>query len=114
MYFLSIAMTLSMAANTPDPVNTARKAFYNCLIVEHNKAIDTKKTVTEFSKIVLQTCEVEKTSHSNQTIKSESSFGSTVTEAQQYANEEIKNITDGLVSSYTINSQSGSTLTPEK
>lgn len=114
MYFLSLVVALSMAANTPDPVNSARKGFYNCLIAEHNKAIESKKTEAEFGKVALESCQPERMSFLNQTIKSERSFGSTAKEAEQYANEEVRNIADGLVTSYTINSQSRSTLSPEK
>jgi hypothetical protein len=105
---------LGMAAIKADPMDSARKAFNNCMIETHNKAMGDKASPNDFVKMAETACTAEKTSYRDVLVKSERSFGSSQKDAEQFASEEVQMIIDSLVSSFNENVETGSKLTPEK
>ncbi len=109
-----LSFLLVIAAGKADPADTARRAFNNCLIEQHNKAVEAKKTPTDFDKIVAETCIAERTAYHDVTVKAERSYGSNAKDAEQYASEEVQNVVNGIISSFAGNIESGAKLSPEK
>ena len=61
---LALAMALNMAAMKGDPQDDARKAFNNCLVKEHNEAVEAKKSGAEFNEQIATACvDTRKTYH---------------------------------------------------
>ncbi len=114
MLSLVLAMTLAMAAKTADPIDSARKAFNNCLTEEHNKAVEAKKSAAEFTKIANETCQTQSMAYHDLTAKAERGYGSNAAEADKYAKEEVQNIVSSLISAFEINAPAGSKLQLEK
>lgn len=108
-----VAIILAMLAAKADPQETARKAFSNCLITEHNKAIEAKSSVSEFNKAAQGLCMPEKTAYHDILAKSERSYGSSAKEAEQFANEESQMMVDYITSAYSQNTASNSNMVPE-
>jgi hypothetical protein len=109
-----LAILLIVAAGKADPVDAARKSFNNCLIDQHNKAVELKKTSSDFDKIVKENCLTERTAYHDANVKAERGYGSNAKDAEQYANEEVQNVVSGIISSFTSNIESGAKLSPEK
>lgn len=114
MLTLVAASMLSMAAMKADPMDDARKAFNNCMIVAHNKAIDDKTPPNSFTKIADEACIPERGAYRDILIKSERSYGSNQKDAEKFANEEVQMIVDSLVTSFNENVENGAKLTIEK
>jgi hypothetical protein len=114
MITLVAATMLSMAAAKADPLQNARKAFNNCMIETHNKAVSEKASPSDFVKTAEGACTAERTAYRDVLIKSERAYGSSQKDAEQFANEEVQMIVDSLVSSFNENVENGARLTPEK
>lgn len=111
---LVAAMMLSMAAQKADPLNVARKGYNNCMIEVHNKAVADKASPSDFVKTAESACQPERTAYHGLMVKAERGYGSSQKDAEQYANEEVQMMVDGIVSSFNENVESGAKLTPEK
>lgn len=105
---------LSMAAMKADPMDNARKAFNNCMIETHNKAVSEKASPSDFLKTAEGACMTERAAYRDVLIKSERSYGSSQKDAEQFATEEVQMIVDSVVSSFNENVENSANLTPEK
>lgn len=105
---------LSMASMKGDAMDTARKAFNNCLIETHNTAVSEKASPSDFIKTSDAACPTQRAAYKEILIKSERSYGSSQAEAEKFASEEIQMIVDSVVSTFNENVQNGAKLTPEK
>ena len=114
MLTLVAATMLSMAAMKADPLDNARKAFNNCMIEVHNKAVGEKVSPSDFLKTADGACTAERTVYRDIMVKAERGYGSSQKDAEQFAGEEVQMIVDGIVSSFNENVESGAKLTPEK
>jgi hypothetical protein len=114
MLTLVTATMLSMAAMKGDPIDSARKAFNNCMIETHNTAVEAKETPSGFIKITETACTAERTAYHDILFKSERSYGSNAKDAEEYANEEVQSLVDSVVSSFNENVETGAKLTLEK
>jgi aromatic ring-opening dioxygenase catalytic subunit (LigB family) len=114
MMSLVAATMLSMAAMKADPMDNARKAFNNCMIEVHNKAVGEKVSPSNFLKTAESACTAERTTYHDMMVKAERGYGSSQKDAEAYANEEVQMMVDGIVSSFNENAESGAKLTPEK
>lgn len=88
-----------------DPLDDARKAFNNCLIDEHNTAIETNMPVSDFNKQAQEACPEAKQAYLDIIIKSEREYGSSQSEAAEYANEEAQMIVDYITRTYSLNAE---------
>lgn len=114
MITLVAATMLSMAAMKADPLDNARKAFNNCMIEAHNTAVGEKASPSAFLKTTETACTTERTSYRDIMVKAERGYGSSLKEAEKFADEEVQMIIDSIVSSFNENVESGAKLTPEK
>jgi hypothetical protein len=114
MMTLVTAMMLSMAAMKADPLDNARKAFNNCMIEVHNKAVGEKVSPSDFLKTAEGACTPEKTTYRDMMVKAERGYGSSQKDSESYANEEVQMMIDGIVSSFNENAETGAKLSPEK
>ena len=114
MMTLVAAMMLSMAAQKADPMNNARKAFNNCMIETHNKGVTEKVSPSDFLKTAETACTTERNSHHGMLVRAERGYGSSQKDAEQFANEEVQMMVDGIVSAFNENAENGAKLSPEK
>ncbi len=114
MISLVAATLLSMAAMKGDAMDNARKAFNNCMIETHNTAVGEKASPSAFIKTSDEACPTERAAYKEILVKSERSYGSSQSEAEKFASEEIQMIVDSIVSSFNENLENGAKLTPEK
>jgi hypothetical protein len=114
MITLVAALMLSMAAQKADPMDNARKAFNNCMIETHNKAVEEKASPSDFIKTTEGACTPLRTTYRDILIRSERSYGSSQKDAEKFADEEVQMIVDSVVSAFNENIDSGSKLTAEK
>lgn len=114
MMTLVAAMMLSMAAQKADPMDNARKAFNNCMIETHNKAVGDKASPSDFVKTAEGACTTERTTYRDILVRSERGYGSSQKDAEKFADEEVQMIVDSVVSSFNENVESGAKMTPEK
>jgi hypothetical protein len=114
MLTLVAATMLSMAAMKADPMDNARKAYNNCLIETHNKAVDEKVSPSDFLKTAEASCTTERTSYNDMLVRAERGYGSNAKDAEKFASEEIQMMLDGIVSSFNENGQTGAKLLAEK
>lgn len=114
MMTLVAAIMLSMAAQKADPLNTARKAYNNCMIETHNKGVTDKVSPSDFLKTAEGACMTERTAYHGMLVKAERGYGSSQKDAEQFANEEVQMMIDGVVSAFNENSATGAKLSPEK
>ena len=105
---------LSMATMKGDAMDTARKAFNNCMIETHNTAVSEKASPSSFIQTSDAACPTQRAAYKEILVKSERSYGSSQTEAEKFAAEEIQMIVDSIVASLNENVENGSKLTPEK
>lgn len=114
MMTLVAAMMLSMAAQKADPMDNARKAFNNCMIETHNKAVGEKASPSDFVKTAEGACTTERTTYRDILVRAERGYGSSQKDAEKFADEEVQMIVDSVVSSFNENVESGAKMTPEK
>jgi hypothetical protein len=105
---------LSMAAMKGDAMDNARKAFNNCMIEVHNVAVTEKAAPSTFIKTSETACPTERAAYKEILVKSERSYGSSQADAEKFAAEEIQMVVDSVVTSFNVNVEGGSELTPEK
>lgn len=105
---------LSMAAMKGDAMDNARKAYNNCMIEVHNVAVTEKASPSAFIKTSDAACPTERAAYKAILVKSERSYGSSQTEAEKFAAEEIQMLIDSVVTSFNENVENGAKLTPEK
>jgi hypothetical protein len=110
---LIMAMALSMAP-AKDPVDTARKAFNNCLIEIHNKSVGEKMSVGDFRKAIEGGCAAEKTAYHDLIVKAELGYKSKPADAEQFASEEVQSVLDYVTSAFGENVDNGAKMSPEK
>jgi F0F1-type ATP synthase membrane subunit b/b' len=111
---LVMAMALNMAAMKGDPQDDARKAFNNCLVNEHNEAVEAKKSGSEFNEQIAAACVDTRKAYSDLIVKAERAFGSKQADAEEYAKEEIQAVLDSITAAFGENVSSGAKLQPEK
>lgn len=114
MITLVVATMLSMAMVKADAQDNARKAYNNCMIELHNKAVGDKASPSDFVKTAESGCQTERTAYHGIMVRSERSYGSSQKDAEQFANEEVQMMVDSIVSSFNENVESGAKLSPEK
>lgn len=114
MITLVTATMLSMAALKADPLDTARKAYNNCMIEVHNTAVGEKASPSAFIKTAETACPTERAAYHEIMVKSERSYGSNAKDAEQFASEEVQGLVDSVVSAFNENVESGAKLTAEK
>jgi hypothetical protein len=114
MMTLVAATMLSMAAMKGDPLDNARKAFNNCMIELHNKSVGEKVSPSDFLKAAEGGCATEKATYRDMMVKAERGYGSSQKDAENFANEEVQMMIDGIVSAFNENAESGAKLSPEK
>ncbi len=111
---MAMAMALNMAAMKGDPQDDARKAFNNCLVKEHNEAVEAKKSASEFNDQVAAACVDTRKTYFDLIVKAELGFKSKQADAIEYANEEIKAVVDSITTQFGDNVANGAKLQPEK
>jgi hypothetical protein len=114
MTSLVMAMALNMAAMKGDPQDDARKAYNNCLVGEHNEAVEAKKSGAEFNEQVAAACVETRKAYTDLIVKAERAFGSKQAAAEEYAAEEIQAVIDSITAAFGENVSSGAKLQPEK
>jgi hypothetical protein len=114
MLTLVAATMLSMAAMKADPLDDARKAYNNCMIEVHNKAVGEKASPSDFIKTSEAACPAQRAAYHAIMVKAERSYGSNQKDAEQFANEEVQGLLDSVVSSFNENVQTGAKLSLEK
>jgi hypothetical protein len=114
MFKTGFVIIMAMLAAKADPQNMARKAFNNCLVGEHNKAIDAKSSAADFNKTAQTACTVERKAYHDIIVKNERGFGSSAKEADEFANEEVQGIVDSITSAFSQNSEASSKMVEEK
>ena len=97
---IPIAVMLAMLALANDPIDDARKAFSNCLVEFSIEHLDLKTSVGAFRKASQTACEAKRDIYRGMIAKEDIASGSTKSEAKQFADEEVENITKGFVDSY--------------
>ncbi len=105
---------MAMLAGKADPQDMARKAFNNCLVGEHNKAVDAKSSTSDFNKAIQAACPTERAAYHDIIAKNERGFGSSAKEADEYANEETQSIVDSVTGAFGGNMEAGTKLVEEK
>lgn len=111
---LALAMALNMAAMKGDPQDDARKAFNNCLVKEHNDAVDAKKSGAEFNEQVAAACVETRKSYFDIVVKTERGFGYKLADAEDSAKSEIQAVVDSITEQFGDNVSTGAKLQPEK
>lgn len=111
---LIMAMALNMAAMKADPQDDARKALNNCLVKEHNDAVEAKKSGSDFNDQVAAACVDTRKAYFDLIVRAEMGFKSKKADAEQYANEEIQSVVDSITSQFGDNVSTGAKLQPEK
>jgi hypothetical protein len=109
-----LVMALTMAPAKADPVDKARKAYNNCLIETHNKAVDEKKSASAFRDAIGSACPTEKTAYHDLIVKAELGYKSKPADAEQFANEEVQAVIDYITGAFGENIDSGAKMTAEK
>ena len=113
MLTLVVVTMLSMAANKADPVEVARKSFNNCVIEAHNTAMKERVPVADYKAGTATRCADQRKVYWDAQVKAERRY-SNQKDAEAYANDEVKIITDSNEDSYETNFESKATITPEK
>ncbi len=111
---LALAVALNMAAMKGDPQDDARKAFNNCLVKEHNDAVEAKKSGSEFNEQIAASCVDTRKTFFDLIVRAEIGFKSKKADAEQYANEEIQAVIDSITAQFGDNASTGAKLQPEK
>lgn len=114
MITIIAATLLSMATMKGDAMDTARKAFNNCMIEVHNTAVGEKASPSDFVKTTDAACPTERAAYREILVKTERTYGSNQADAEKFAAEEIQMMVDSIVESFNENLESGAKLTPEK
>lgn len=113
MLYNIAAMLAVLTAPAADPIKETHKAYRNCLFTLHNENIRTKTSLPEFRKLADAGCMVERDAYRGVIVKSERSFGSSVAEANSYADEEVQALISGIKANYAENLETGATITLE-
>tara|TARA_R110000850_G_scaffold69982_8_gene155175 strand:+ start:230 stop:583 length:354 start_codon:yes stop_codon:yes gene_type:complete len=95
--FLSIALLSTVSAATIADADTARVAYSNCLVEFTTAQLDEKIGTGAFKKAASEACVDERTAMIAAIKKDEMEFGSSASEATQFATEEA----DGVLFSFT-------------
>lgn len=111
---LVMAMALNMAAMKGDPQDDARKAFNNCLVKEHNDAVEAKKSGSEFNEQIAAACVDTRKTYHDLIVRAELGFKSKPADAEEFANEEIQAVIDSITAQFGDNVSNGAKLQPEK
>ena len=111
---LVLAIMLNMAAMKGDPQDDARKAFNNCLVKEHNEAVDAKKSGSEFNEQVAAACVDTRKTYHDLIVRAELGFKSKPKDAEEFASEEIQAVVDSITAQFGDNVSTGAKLQPEK
>ena len=114
MFKAGFVIIMAMLAAKADPQDMARKAFNNCLVGEHNKAVEAKSSPSAFNKAIQDACPAERSAYHDIIAKNERGFGSSAKEADEYANGETQSVVDSVTSAYGSNLESGAKLVEEK
>lgn len=114
MMSVMLAMAMHLAAMKSDPQDNARKAFNNCLVEEHNSAVEAKKSGSAFNEQLAGACAEKRKVYYDMIVRSEKSFGSKQAEAEQFANEELQAVIDSITGAFSQNASTGAKLQPEK
>jgi FMN-dependent NADH-azoreductase len=114
MTSIVLAMAMHMAAMKADPQNDARKAFNNCLIDEHNSAVEAQKTGAAFNEQLAGACAETRKAYFDIVVRAEKGFGSKQAEAEKYANEEVQAVLDSVTGAFSENVMSKAKLQKEK
>ncbi len=99
------SLAISASLFVDDPQEEARIKYSNCLIDGHNLAIKAGSTVGAFEDRVKTLCVDERKTYYDIIYKSEKEFGSSDTEAKEYAQEECDQIDQSMVSAFANNLQ---------
>lgn len=110
---VAMAMALNMAA-MGDKQDDARKAFNNCLVEEHNSAVEAKKSGAAFNEQIAAACTETRKAYFDLIVKAERGYGSKQADAEQYANEEIQAVIDSITAAFGENVGNNARLQPEK
>jgi F0F1-type ATP synthase membrane subunit b/b' len=111
---LVLAMTLNMAAMKGDPQDDARKAFNNCLVKEHNEAVEAKKSASEFNEQIAAACTETRKTYHDLIVRAELGFKAKLKDAEEFASEEIQAVVDSVTAQFGDNVSTGAKLQPEK
>jgi hypothetical protein len=111
---IMLAMAMNMATMKADPQDDARKAFNNCLVEEHNSAVEAKKSGSAFNEQIAGACAEKRKAYHDIIVRTEKGYGSKPAEAEQFANEEIQAVIDSITSAFSENASKGATMQPEK
>jgi hypothetical protein len=109
-----LALLLVMASGKADPMDTARKAYNNCVVKVVIDSLDKKSSQSAYNESVAAGCQTERTIYRDMLVKSEIGYGSKRSEAEQYADEEIQTILDVHSGSYGDHQQNNTRPVPEK
>jgi hypothetical protein len=94
-----LALAMSMATPKSDPQDDARKAFFNCLVALSIENLDKDVAASDYTKIAQDGCVELKTVYHDIIAKGERAY-SKPAEADEFANEEVQNIVDGVTRDY--------------
>lgn len=106
------SLIISAAVIADDPQDEARTEYSNCLVVKHNEAMKTASPVKQFEKMVETMCTEERTKFFDIIYESEKEFGSSNSEAKEYATEEADGVIQFIVDAYKNNFAGKASLVP--
>lgn len=96
-------LTVSASSIAVEPSEDARIAYSNCLIDGHNSAMRDGLGLKQFEQKSKELCMAERKIYYDIIYKSEKDFGSSNSEADEYATEESDNTLQSIVTSYANN-----------
>lgn len=108
---LTTTLLLLLAAGPS--VEDTRKQYSNCLVKEVIKALDANMPWQDFGSAAKTLCEKEQGAFRTAVAAAEKSYGSSDSDANAYAGEEVTNIIDSQVNAYPDYQASKTRPSPE-
>lgn len=93
---MSIMLFIMAAAASATSLQGSREAYENCLMQLSIDMLKEKKTTDEFAAASKTACEAEKTSYRAAVVKDERSVGSSMADANEFADEEVATLLNDM------------------
>ncbi len=104
----SLFMTANLAVQ--DAQEEARVSYNNCLVDEHNIAVQANMPVGAFEKDAASKCTAQRKAYYDIIYKTEKADGVSNSEADEYATEECNGVLEYIVREYAANLESKAEL----
>ncbi|APG62682.1 hypothetical protein LPB140_07635 [Sphingorhabdus lutea] len=113
----NIIILAALLASTPafaDKMDDSRAAYAKCLTEFHNEQIDAGSSVRSFNQSVVEACAEQKAAFTKMVVASEKGFGSSTSEAEAYAGEEVQIMIDAITTQFQANIEEKTKIIQEK